>query len=85
MFLDAISKYKDKIKGNEEITDCLREKINWHLQYQKSNWALSKEELVPFEKLLSEIESDDILIKTNISLRTFLLRLLTIRIMIMIS
>ncbi len=44
-----------------------------------------KEELVPFEKLLSEIESDDILIKNKyLFLRTFLLRLLTIRIMIMI-
>lgn len=74
MFLDAISKYKDKIKGNEEITDCLREKINWHLQYQKSNWALSKEELVPFKKLLSEIESDDILIKNKYLFENFLIK-----------
>ena len=74
MFLDAISKYKDKIKGNEEITDCFREKINWHLQYQESNWALSKEELVPFEKLLSEIESDDILIKNKYLFENFLIK-----------
>ena len=74
MFLDAISKYKDKIKGNEEITDCLREKINWHLQYQESNWALSKEELVPFEKLLIEIESDDILIKNKYLFENFLIK-----------
>lgn len=74
MFLDAISKCKDKIKGNEEITDCFREKINWHLQYQESNWALSKEELVPFEKLLSEIESDDILIKNKYLFENFLIK-----------
>ncbi len=74
MFLDAISKYKDKIKGNEEITYCLREKINWHLQYQESNWALSKEELVPFEKLLIEIESDDILIKNKYLFENFLIK-----------
>lgn len=74
MFMDAISKYKDKIKGNEEIIDCLREKINWHLQYQESNWALSKEELVPFEKLLIEIESDDILIKNKYLFENFLIK-----------
>lgn len=74
MFMDAISKYKDKIKGNEEIIDCLREKINWHLQYQESNWALSEEELVPFEKLLIEIESDDILIKNKYLFENFLIK-----------
>ncbi len=74
MFLDAISKCKDKIKGNEEITDFFREKINWHLQCQESNWALSKEELVPFEKLLCEIESDDILIKNKYLFEDFLIK-----------
>lgn len=49
-------------------------KINWHLQYQESNWALSKEELVPFEKLLSEIESDDILIKNKYLFENFLIK-----------
>ena len=65
MFLDAISKHKDRIKGNEEITACIREEINWHLQYKDTDWALSKGELEHFEKFLGEIESDDILIRNK--------------------
>ena len=73
MFLNAINKQKDKIKGNEEITKCIREKINWHLLYQEADWALSKEEIEPFEKLLNEIESDDIIVRNKYLFESFLI------------
>ena len=65
MLLDAINEHKDKIKGNEIITENLRKNINHHLQYKRTAWALAEQELLPYQKLLTDIESDDIIIKNK--------------------
>lgn len=65
LLLDFVHKQKDRIKGNENVTKVLRKIICWHRQYNNANWALTEEKLRPYEELLNELESDDILIRNK--------------------
>ena len=42
-----------------EITEALREKVNWHRQYTEANWSLSPEILDELEKLQRRFEPED--------------------------
>lgn len=65
LLLDSVHKQKGRIKGNENVTKVLRKIICWHRQYNNANWALTEEKLRPYEELLNELESDDILIRNK--------------------
>jgi len=74
MLLNSINNHIDSIKGNEDITECLRTIINNHIRFKNATWALKEEELQPFMKLLNEIESNDLLIKNKHFFSDFLIK-----------
>lgn len=63
--LAAISEHKDQMKGNDLIVETLRKDIKKHRSCKKAKWALNDEELKPYVNLLSEIESEDIVIRNK--------------------
>lgn len=63
--LAAISEHKDQMKGNDLIVETLRKDIKRHRSCKKAKWALNDEELKPYVTLLSEIESEDIVIRNK--------------------
>lgn len=63
--IDAITERSQQIKGNELITNSLRNNIQHHRQFKSASWALKEEEIAPYRSLLSLIESDDLLVKNK--------------------
>lgn len=63
--LTSISEHKDQMKGNDQIVETLRKEINRHRSCRKAKWALNDEEIKTYITLLSEIESEDIIIRNK--------------------
>lgn len=61
--LDAIIERKDNICESDMIEHTLREELTHHLSIPEAAWALSEKDLEPYKKLLSDIESKDIVMK----------------------
>lgn len=61
----TINIHIDFIKCNETVTNILRKDINRHLSCMGAGWALSEEELTPYQELLATIEPQDILKKNR--------------------
>ena len=53
------------MQGNEQIYECLQRNIDYHHTYDKSQYALDKEQIKPYKDLLSAIESEDFVVRSN--------------------
>lgn len=73
--LDAITKKKDTFSESDVIEHTLRDELAHHLSIPEAAWALSEEELEPYKKLLSDIESKDIVMKYRWMFEDMFLRL----------
>ena len=72
---DAINKGKDAFPESELVESTLREILSHHLSVPEAAWALSKKELEPYEQLLSDVESKDIVLKYRWMFEDIFLRL----------
>ena len=61
MMLAAIVEHKSQFEGNETVCKTIREDITHNLSCPDAVWALSKEELQPYQDLLDSIEPSDAL------------------------
>lgn len=65
IFLSAFFEHKAQMQGNEQIYECLQRNIDYHHTYDKSQYALDKEQIKPYKDLLSAIESEDFVVRSN--------------------
>lgn len=63
IFLSAFFEHKAQMQGNERIYECLQRNIDYHHTYDKSQYALDKEQIKPYKDLLSAIESEDFVVR----------------------
>lgn len=63
LIIDSIREHIDDLRGNQIVVDALRNDITHHRQCEDARWALTKEELIPYQDLMNELESKDILRK----------------------
>lgn len=63
LILDAIKKHLTGIDNVQFIVDTLRKNITQHKQCENAIWALTEEELVPYQEMLDELEPKDVLHK----------------------
>lgn len=63
LMIDSIREYIDDLRGNQIVVDALRNDITHHRQCEGARWALTEEELIPYQDLMNELESKDILRK----------------------
>ncbi len=61
--LGAIGHHVSEIKDTQIIVDTLRKDIIRHKQCEGAAWALTEKDLAPYQKLLNELEPQDILYK----------------------
>ena len=73
--LNAITEKKDTFCESDVIEHALRDELTHHLSIPEAAWALSEEELEPYKKLLSDIESKDIVMKYRWMFEDMFLRL----------
>lgn len=73
--LDAIIEKKDNFYESDMIEHTLREELTHHLSIPEAAWALSEKELEPYKRLLSDIESKDIVMKYRWMFEDIFLRL----------
>lgn len=73
--LDAIIEKKDNCYENDMIENTLREELTHHLSNPEAAWALSEKELEPYKRLLSDIESKDVVKKYRWMFEDIFLRL----------
>ena len=73
--LDAITKRKDAFYESDVVEHALRDELIHHLSIPEAAWALSEKELEPYKKLLSDIESKDIVMKYRWMFEDMFLRL----------
>lgn len=73
--LDAITKKKDTFGESGVVEHTLRDELAHHLSIPEAAWALSEKELEPYKKLLSDIESKDIVMKYRWMFEDMFLRL----------
>lgn len=72
---DAINKGKDAFPKSDLVESTLREILSHHLSVPEAAWALSKKELEPYEQLLYDVESKDIVLKYRWMFEDMFLRL----------
>jgi len=63
LIIDSIKDYISDVEETSIVTGALREIITRHKQYEGEVWALTKDELEPYEKILSDITPKDALHK----------------------
>lgn len=73
--LNAIIERKDNICESDIIEHTLREELIRHLSIPEAAWALSEKELEPYKKLLSDIESKNVVMKHRWMFEDMFLRL----------
>lgn len=73
--LDAITERKDVFCESDMVEHALRDELIHHLSIPEAAWALSEEELEPYKKLLSDIESENIVRKYRWMFEDMFLRL----------
>lgn len=73
--LDAITERKDTFYENDKVEHALRDELDHHLSVPEAAWALSEKELEPYKKLLSDIESKDIVMRYRWMFEDMFLRL----------
>lgn len=73
--LNAIIDIKDTFCESDKIEHALRDELTHHLSIPEAAWALSKEELEPYKKLLSDIEPKNIVMKYRWMFEDLFLRL----------
>ena len=61
--LNAVTEKKDTFCESDVVESILRDELTHHLSAPNAAWALSKKELEPYMKLLSDIEPKDIVMK----------------------
>lgn len=61
--LDAIIVKKDNFYESDMIEKTLREELTHHISIPEAAWALSEKELEPYKRLLSDIESKNVVKK----------------------
>lgn len=72
---DAICARKEAFNGSDIIEHTLRDILTHHLSVPEAAWALSEKELVPYKKLLTDIESKDVILKHRWLFEDMFLRL----------
>lgn len=60
---DAITNRKDTFCGSDMVGHVIRSELTRHLSFPQAVWALSEKDLEPYKKLLSDIESKDVVMK----------------------
>ena len=73
--LNAIIDIKDTFCESDKIEHALRDELTHHLSIPEAAWALSEEELEPYKKLLSDIESKNVVMKHRWMFEDMFLRL----------
>lgn len=63
LIIDVIRGHVDDLRGNQIVVEALRNDITHHMQCEGARWALTKEELIPYQDLMNELESKDVLHK----------------------
>ncbi len=63
LIIDVIRGHVDDLRGNQIVVEALRNDITHHRQCEGARWALTKEELIPYQDLMNELESKDVLHK----------------------
>ena len=63
LMIDRIREHIDDLRGNQIVVDALRNDITHHKQCEGARWALTEEELIPYQDLMNELESKDVLHK----------------------
>ncbi len=61
--LDAITDIKESFYENDAVEHVLRDELTHHLSFPDAAWALSERELEQYQKLLSDIVSDNVVMK----------------------
>lgn len=61
--LDAITNRKDTFCGSDMVEHVIRSELTRHLSFPQAAWALSEKNLELYKKLLSDIESKDVVMK----------------------
>lgn len=65
MILKYINGYKCSLKGEGFVCNTLREKLDHQISCEGMQWALTADELKPYQNLLDELMSDDVLEKNK--------------------
>lgn len=73
--LDAITEKKDTFCESDVVEHTLRDELIHHLSIPEAAWALSEKELEPYKKLLSDIESKNVVMKYRWMFEDMFLRL----------
>lgn len=73
--LEAMTERIDILRENDMIEYVLRDELVHHLSNPDSAWVLSEKELEPYQKLLSDIESKDVVMKHRWIFEDMFLRL----------
>lgn len=73
--LDAITEKKDTFRESDVVEHTLRDELIHHLSIPEAAWALSEKELEPYKKLLSDIESKNVVMKYRWMFEDMFLRL----------
>ncbi len=63
LMIDRIREHIDDLRGNQIVVDALRNDITHHKQCEGARWALTEEELIPYQDLMNELEPKDVLHK----------------------
>lgn len=71
----TITERKDSLRENEVVEHVLRDELVHHLSIPEAAWALSEKELEPYQRLLSDIESKDVVMKHRWMFEDMFLRL----------
>lgn len=59
--VNYLSDHQKYLKGNELVCDKLREQIILHISHSDAAWTMKKVELKPYQMLLSNLLSDDVI------------------------
>lgn len=63
LMIDRIREHINDLRGNQIVVDALRNDITHHRQCEGARWALTEEELIPYQDLMNELEPKDVLYK----------------------
>ena len=58
--VNYLSNHVSIIRGDDNVCDELRDSINHHISYNDAKWAMNMEELQPYQLLLSDLLSDEV-------------------------
>jgi len=63
--LQQMREHEDKVRGNEEIVDNVRNLIHHHMTCPNAMWSLKEQDLQVYKDLLQFIEFEDVILKNK--------------------